>query len=207
MLADVGQRGDRLPVSAHRLQRRHQLVVDEGVRRPALAEVRRLDGLGVADRRRAHGAVGVDDRLCGALDQIVREVRVDARGELVDARDAERVRRRLVVGGGDEDAVEVHAGALHGAADPVLVDVEQALLVDHLDRDGPRPVGDDDRARADRVRDAVEEARRVGAPAEQVALPTAVAVAVQVWVARVEVARALEVLVGLLERERPRAVV
>ena len=47
-----------------------------------------------------------------------------------------------------------------------------------------RPVGDDERACPDRVRDAGEEARRVRAPAEQVALPTTVAVAVQVWVAR-----------------------
>ena len=207
MLGDVGQSGDGVPVSAHGLQHRHQLVVHEGVGRPALAEVGRLTGLGVADRRRAHGTVGVDDGLCGALDQIVREVRVHARGELVDPRQSECVRRRLVVRCRDEDAIEVHPGALRGAADPVLVDVEQALLVDDLDRDGVRPVGDDYRARADRVRDAGEEARRVGAPAEQVALPTAVAVAVQVRVARLEVAGALEVLVGLLEGERPRAVV
>ena len=91
--------------------------------------------------------------------------------------------------------------------DPVLVDVEQALLVDDLDRDGVRPVGDDHRARADRVGDTGVEARRVAAAAEQVALPTAVAVAVEERIAGVEVAGALEVLVGLLERERPRAVV
>ncbi len=68
-------------------------------------------------------------------------------------------------------------------------------------------VGDDHRARRDRVGDVVEVARGVAAAAEQIPVPAAVVIAVDVRIARVVVAVVLGVDVRLLERERPRTVV
>ena len=190
-----------LPSRLDRLQARHQLVVDEGVRRPALTQVRGLLGLGVADRRRARPARGLLDGRRRLPNHVVGEVCVDARRQLVDAGDPDRVRGRLVVVGADVDPVEVDTVGRDLLADPLEVDVERPLVVEHLHRDRSPAVRDDHRSGADAVGDVVVEARRVGAAAEQVPVPAPVAVAVDELVAEVVVARGLLVLVGLLERE------
>ncbi len=86
-------------------------------------------------------------------------------------------------------------------ADLILVDVEQPLLVEHLD--GDRPLADLNHhgPSADGIGDLVVEARRVVAAAEQVAVPAAVAVAVLVRIAVVEVTGVLGVDVRLLVGE------
>ena len=106
--------------------------------------------------------------------------------------------------GRDEDVAQPVAVGTDLCADPLLVDVEQALLVDDLDGHGLAPVGHDHRARRDRIGDVVVEARRVCAAAEQIAVPAAVVVAVDERIAGVVVAVVLSVDVRLLERERPR---
>jgi len=92
----------------------------------------------------------------------------------------------------------------HLGADTHLVHVEQALLVEHLDRDRLPAVGHDERTRADVVGDGCGEPRGVGAPAEQDSVPAAVAVAVDERIAELVGAGLRLVGVGLLEREAPR---
>ncbi len=106
------------------------------------------------------------------------------------------------MGGRDEDVAEPVAIAADLGPDPLLVDVEQPLLVDDLDRHRPTAVGDHHRARRDRVGDMVVVARGVIAAAEQVTIPAPVAIAVDVRIAGVVVTVVLCVDVWLLERER-----
>ena len=145
MLRHIGQRGDDLVVFVHRLQHWHELVVNERIRRPALAQVRRLDRLGVVDRGRAKRSVRLHDRRRRALHQELREVGIDPRGERIDAGQAQRVGRRLVVCRGDEHTIQMNSRRLlHQRPDLVLVDVEQALLIDDLNGDRVRAVGNDE---------------------------------------------------------------
>ena len=205
VLPHARQGGDRGPVVRHRLHHGHQRVVDERVGGPALAEVRRLARFGVADVRRAHVRVRPLDRQRRARDQEVDEVPVGARDHVVLAAEPDRVGGRLVVGRGDLDVVEVVAVGGDFLADPVGVGVEQALVVDHLHRHRPAPVGDHQSPGADLVGDVVVVAGSARAAAERVPVPPAVVVAVDERVAHVVVAVALLVDVRLLEREVPLA--
>ena len=121
--------------------------------------------------------------------------------------EAHAVGRRLVVRGGDEDVAQPVAVRTDLGADPLLVDVEQTLLVDHLDGHRPTTVGDHHRPRGDRIGDVIEVTRGVPAAAEQIAVPAAVVIAVDERIAGVVVTVVMSIDVGLLERELPRPVV
>ena len=109
--------------------------------------------------------------------------------------------------GRDEDVAQPVAVGADPGSDPLLVDVEQTLLVDHLDGHGLLTVRHHDRACTDGICHVIEEPRRVRAAPEEVAVPAAIAVAVDVRVTWVVVAVVLSVDVGLLEREPPGPVV
>src|SRR3954453_21652 len=57
MLADIPECRDDLSVRRDGLERGHQLVVDKGIRRPALTKVRGLDRLRVLETRRSQTVV------------------------------------------------------------------------------------------------------------------------------------------------------
>jgi len=124
---------NNFPNVVDRLQHGDVLVVDERIRGPALAHVCRLEDLRVADRRRSQRAVGPLDCERALVDQVADPVVVDAGGGLGDTAEAEAVGRRFVVRGGDEDVAQPVAVGTDLCADPMLVDVEQAFLVDDLD--------------------------------------------------------------------------
>ena len=187
VLADVRERGDRAVVDVDRLEHRDPLIVDVRVRGPALAQRPRLQHLGVADPGRAHRPVGPLDRHRAPVHHVRRPVRVDAGRRLADPAEAEAVRRRLVVVGRDEHAVQPDPVRTQPGPDAVLVDVEEALLVEHFDGERSPAHLDHHRAGPDVVRDAVIEARRVRSATEEVAVPASIAVAVLVRVAGVVV--------------------
>jgi hypothetical protein len=204
VLGDVTQGRDDASVAGNGLQRGHELVVDERVGREALAKIGGLDRLRVLDVRRLLRVVGLLDRLRRLRHEEVDVVRVDSRRGLVRARDAERVRSRLVVRRRDEDAVERVSVGEHLGADALLVDVEHAFLVEHFDGDRLLVVGDDEGARGDGVGDGGGEPRCVRAAAQENPVPPPVVVAVHEGIT--ELIRTDGRLVGirLLEREPPR---
>ena len=95
MLADIAERRDHGPVGRNGLERGHQLIIiDKRIRGPALAKVRGLDRFGVLETRPdANGCTLFFDRSSRTRDEEVDIVGIDSGGELIETRNAERVRR------------------------------------------------------------------------------------------------------------------
>lgn len=109
--------------------------------------------------------------------------------------------------GGDEDVAQPVAIGADLGPDPLLVYVEQTLLVDHLDGHRLMTVGHHRCARRDWIGHVIEKARGVPTATQQISVPAAVVIAVDVRITLVVVTVVLGVGVRLLERELPGPVV
>ena len=219
VVVEGGDDGTRRGAGLHHAD---ALIGDEGVRRPARDQVVGMD-LPEADRRR----LGVLRRLLDAAgdlgDHELDVERIHARGGLVRAGDANRVRRRLVVRRAHEHLVEAEAAVRADLLARQLPDLaEHALVVGDRDRDLARAVADDDRARGDGIEHGGGQAVVAVAAPEVDAVPATVGRA-DPAVGRgsraveeglraagggiaVVAAVVVQVLVGLLEREQVRTV-
>ena len=220
--AVVDERRDDAAAVVPRLHDADHLVGDERVGRPARDQVVGMD-LTEANGRRT----GVLGRLLDAArcrrDHELDVERVDAGGRVARAADADRVRRRLVVRRAHEHLVEPEAAvAAHLLPDEVPDLLEDALLVGDGDRDLPAAVADDDGPRPDRVEHGGGNAVVAAAAVEIDAVPASVGrpraavggrcgtvdegLGPAILLVGVVAAVAVEILVGLFEREEVRSV-